>query len=33
VQLGRMQERGIVRYNRGLIIIREPAALGLIGRA
>ena len=25
----RMQERGIVRYNRGLIIIREPAALGL----
>jgi CRP-like cAMP-binding protein len=33
VQLARLQERGIVRYNRGLIIIREPAALGLIGRA
>jgi hypothetical protein len=33
VQLTRLQERGIVRYNRGLIIIREPAALGLNDRA
>ena len=29
VQLARLQERGVVRYNRGLIIICDPAALGL----
>ena len=29
VQLSRLQERGVVRYNRGLIIICDPAALGL----
>jgi CRP/FNR family cyclic AMP-dependent transcriptional regulator len=29
VQFRRLQERGIVRYNRGLIVIRDPAALGI----
>jgi CRP-like cAMP-binding protein len=29
VQFRRLQERGVVRYNRGLIVIRDPAALGI----
>ena len=29
VQLARLQERGIIRYNRGMLVIRDPAALGL----
>jgi CRP/FNR family transcriptional regulator, cyclic AMP receptor protein len=29
VQFARLQERGIVRYNRGLLVIRDPASLGL----
>jgi CRP/FNR family cyclic AMP-dependent transcriptional regulator len=29
VQLARLQERGTVRYNRGLLLIRDPASLGL----
>jgi CRP/FNR family cyclic AMP-dependent transcriptional regulator len=28
VQLSRLQERGIIRYNRGLLVIRDPASLG-----
>src|SRR5882724_2442923 len=32
VQLARLQERGIVRYNRGLLVIREPASLGFKDR-
>jgi CRP-like cAMP-binding protein len=33
VQLARLQERGIVRYNRGLLVIRQPASLGLKDRS
>jgi CRP-like cAMP-binding protein len=33
VQLARLQERGVVRYNRGLLVIRDPASLGLKDRA
>lgn len=29
VQFARLQERGIVRYNRGLIFVLDPAALGV----
>jgi CRP/FNR family transcriptional regulator, cyclic AMP receptor protein len=32
VQLTRLQKRGVVHYNRGLIVIRDPAALRLGGR-
>ena len=32
VQLARLQERGVVRYNRGLLVIRDPASLGLKDR-
>jgi CRP-like cAMP-binding protein len=31
VQLARLQERGVLRYNRGLILVRDPAALGAGG--
>jgi CRP-like cAMP-binding protein len=33
VQLARLQERGIVRYNRGLLVVRDPALLGMKDRA
>jgi CRP/FNR family transcriptional regulator, cyclic AMP receptor protein len=29
IQLSRLQKRGVVRYNRGLLVIREPESLGL----
>ena len=29
VQLARLEERGIVEYNRGLLVIRQPGSLGL----
>lgn len=29
VQLSRLQNEGILRYNRGIIVVRKPAALGL----
>jgi CRP/FNR family cyclic AMP-dependent transcriptional regulator len=32
VQLARLQERGIIRYNRGLLVIHDPASLGLSDR-
>jgi CRP/FNR family cyclic AMP-dependent transcriptional regulator len=32
VQLARLQERGVLRYNRGLLVIRDPASLGLKDR-
>jgi CRP/FNR family transcriptional regulator, cyclic AMP receptor protein len=32
VQLARLQERGVVRYNRGLLVIRDPASLGIKDR-
>jgi CRP-like cAMP-binding protein len=32
VQLARLQERGVLRYNRGLLVIRDPASLGIKDR-
>jgi CRP-like cAMP-binding protein len=29
VQLARLQKRGVLRYNRGLLVIRDLASLGL----
>ncbi len=29
VQLARLQERGVIRYNRGLILVLDPTALGV----